>query len=271
MRTAYGKAFALRGNRYERSMTRSPDVRHEEFDAMRGRLCPQPGEHVLDAPSGGAYLRPYLPIETRYTAVDEAPDFHAACDKRMVSGDTAILAPCQEIPRPAASFDAICSLAGVHHLHDRYPVYAEWFRLLRPGGRVVLADVAEGTPVAGFLNGFVDRYNSQGHDGRFINAADEAALRSVGFEQVTGIDVSYYWWFRDLDHAASFCEDLFGLDLAGVNRVGAASALRRTLQQDLGLHHHAGAGNCDEWRLPWSLRYLTGRKPRGQDLLSPCG
>ncbi len=151
-----------------------------------------------------------------------------------VADDAAILAPCQNIPLPPASCDAICSLAGVHHLHDRDPVYAEWFRLLRPGGRVVLADVAEGTPVGGFLNGFVDRYNTQGHDGRFINAADESALRSAGFGQVAGVDVSYYWRFRDLDHAESFCKDLFGLD-----RVGAASALRQTLQQDLGLHCQA--------------------------------
>lgn len=262
MRTSYGKAFSLRGNRYERSMTRSPDVRREEFAAMLERLDPQSGEHLLDAPSGGAYLRPYLPIDSRYTAVDESPDFHSACKRRMVPGDTAIMAPCQEIPLPSASCDAVCSLAGLHHLHDREPVYSEWFRLLRPGGRVVIADVAEGTPVAGFLNGFVDRYNTLGHDGRFIDVADEAALHAAGFGEFTSVDVRYFWHFHDLEHVESFCGDLFGLD-----RVGAASALRRTLQNDLGLQCDAGDG----WRLPWSLRYLIAWKPGASPALSHGG
>jgi SAM-dependent methyltransferase len=262
MQTSYGKAFSVRGDRYERSMTRSPDVRREEFATMLDWLRPQPGEHIVDSPSGGAYLRPYLPLDLRYTAVDESPEFQAACSRRIVRRDAAIMAPCQEIPLPSGSCDAICSLAGLHHLHDRAPVYAEWHRLLRPGGRVVLADVAAGNPVGAFLNGFVDRYNTQGHDGRFLDAADESALSSAGFGEVTRVDVNYHWNFRDLGQVESFCADLFGLD-----RVGAGSALRRVLQADLGLHCHQGSDRGDggrgEWRLPWSLRYLIAEKGCG--------
>lgn len=259
MRTAYGKAFAIRGNRYERSMARNPDVRRDEFAALVQRLRPEPGESILDAPSGGAYLRGYLPAAVHYIAVDEAPDFHAACGARSLPGDQALLAPCQAVPLPGATVDAVCSLAGLHHLPDRAPVYAEWFRVLRPGGRVVLADVAEGTAVAGFLNGFVDRYNTEGHDGRFLCGLDEAALREAGFEDVTCEDVHYHWWFRDPEHVTDFCLDLFGLD-----RVGAAGALCRTLERELCLGRDAGGGpgGAAGWRLPWSLRYLAGTKRR---------
>lgn len=256
MRTAYGKAFEVRGDRYERSMARSPDVRGSEFRAMLRQLKPVSGERILDAPSGGGYLRGYLPVDVQYVGVDEAPDFHAACGARTLPGDRAILAPCHAVPVPDATFDAVCSLAGLHHLAERAPAYAEWFRLLGPGGRVVIADVAEDTPVAAFLNGFVDRYNTEGHDGRFITVADETALAAAGFEQVTRIDVRYDWCFRDLGHVSEFCVDLFGLD-----RVGAANAVSRTLQAELGLHaEFQGTAGQVEWRLPWGLRYLIARK-----------
>lgn len=266
MRTAYGEAFALRGNRYERSMARNPDVRRQEFTALLERLRPVSGEAVLDAPSGGGYLRGYLPADVHYIAVDEAPDFHAACGQRSLPGDESFLAPCQAVPLPGASVDAVCSLAGLHHLQDRPAVYAEWFRVLRPGGRVVLADVAEGTAVAEFLNGFVDRYNPLGHAGRFLAAHDQAALHEVGFSKITCEDVHYAWQFRDPEHVTGFCLDLFGLD-----RVGAAGALCRTLERELGLHSGAGdrSSGSNGWRLPWSLRYLTGTKPMPR-LASPA-
>ncbi len=250
MRTAYGEAFALRGDRYERSMARSPDVRREEFAAMLGQLRPAAGECIVDVPSGGAYLRPLLPLDVRYVAVDESPHFHSACHRRLLPGDSALLAPSQKIPLPAHACDAVCSIAGLHHQSDREPVYADWFRVLRPGGRVVLADVAEGTPVAEFLNGFVDRYNSLGHDGLFITARDSEALAAAGFRDIVVTDINYQWLFRDLGHVAEFCVDLFGLD-----RVGAATALCRTLQRDLGLRSGAAG-----WQLPWSLRYIEASK-----------
>lgn len=250
MRTAYGEVFAARGSGYERSMARNPGVRRQEFLALLERLRPVPGETILDAPSGGGYLRGYLPADVRYIAVDEAPDFHTACGSRSLPGDESFLAPCQAVPLGDASVDAVCSLAGLHHLPQRAPVYAEWFRMLRPGGRVVLADVAEGSAVAGFLNGFVDRYNSRGHAGSFLAGHDHAALREAGFAEVTGEEVHYHWQFRSLEHVTGFCLDLFGLD-----RAGAAAALCSTLRQELGLHR------CNGWRLSWSLRYLMGTKP----------
>ena len=252
MRTSYGEAFARRGGRYERSMARSPEVRQEEFGAMLRHLRPVVGECVVDAPSGGAHLRALLPAHINYVAVEEAPQFHVACNLRLLAGDRALLAPCHSIPLPEASCDAVCSLAGLHHLHDRAPVYAEWHRLLRPGGRVVLADVADGTAVAGFLNGFVDRYNPEGHDGLFLGETDTVALMAAGFEDIASTDVAYHWHFRDLDHVAEFCVDLFGLD-----RPGASKAVCRTLQRELDLQRSAALRG---WILPWGLRFLAARK-----------
>ena len=253
MRTAYGDTFAQRGGRYERSMARSPDVRLEEFGAMLRRLRPLAGERVLDVPSGGAYLRPLLPAKVRYVAVDEADQFHQACRGRLRPGDRALRAPAHQLPVASSSCHAVCSVAGRHPQHDRLPIYREWYRVLKPGGRVVRADVAEGSAVGAFLNGFVDRYNSQGHDGLFLSDADGAALAAAGFRDIHREDVHYHWRFRDAAHVREFCAGLFGLD-----RVGASGALVRTLVADLGL---CVATDGSGWLLPWTLRYFAGRRP----------
>lgn len=223
---------------------------------MVRRLVPLDGEHILDVPSGGAYLRSILPAGVRYSAADESPHFHAACPHRLLPGDRALLAPAHDLPVAGGSFDAVCSVAGLHHQPQRLPIYREWCRVLRPGGRLVIADVAEGSAIAGFLNGFVDRYNSQGHAGVFLSDTDVRDLVAAGFDAVSVEDVHYHWRFRDPAHATAFCRGLFGLD-----RLGAAAALGPVLEAELGLHPEADRASPAGWELPWSLRYLTARKP----------
>jgi SAM-dependent methyltransferase len=253
MRTAYGEIFATRGDRYERSMTRMPHARRDEFLTMCRHLRVVEGETLIDAPAGGAYLRAWLPARLDYIAVDEAAQFHTACASRLLPGDRALRATYVDMPLASDSTDVLCSLTGLHHVFERRPAYAEWLRVLRPGGRVVIGDVAVDTAEGDFLNGFVDAYNSQGHDGRFLDRHDVAALRDVGFVDVAVTDERYEWRFAAAADAVTFCLDLFGLD-----RAGAATALARVLERDLGLH---AAPDGDGWRLPWGLRFLAGRKP----------
>lgn len=253
MRTAYGEIFATRSDRYERAMTRMPGARAAEFASFCRHLDLAGSEVLADVPAGGAYLRRYLPAGVAYLAVDESEHFHAACTARLLPADLAINATCLDMPLATASIDVVGSLTGLHHVYPREPAYAEWHRVLRPGGRVVIADVAAGTAEGEFLNGFVDRYNSQGHDGRFLDNDDLAALHAAGFADVTVTDERYAWRFAAPGDAVEFCLDLFGLD-----QPGAAAALATTLERDLDLHAAAGDGG---WLLPWGLRFITARRP----------
>jgi len=46
----------------------------------------------------------------------------------------------QPLPFPDASFDAVTSVDALNHLIDRPRVIAEWTRLLKPGGRLLITD-----------------------------------------------------------------------------------------------------------------------------------
>jgi ubiquinone/menaquinone biosynthesis C-methylase UbiE len=68
----------------------------------------------------------YARLEAAYAGVAERVEF--------VVGDAAAL------PWPAASFDAVVSMNAFHHVAERARVFGEMLRVLKPGGKLVLAD-----------------------------------------------------------------------------------------------------------------------------------
>ena len=249
--TTYGETFTARGGAYERAMATCPDARDQEFRTLVGHVQPQPGEVIVDTPSGGGYLRRHLPDFVQYLGIDEAPDFQRACATRVQTHDRVLAASGSDLPLPDAACDAACSLAGMHHVPQRAAHYAEVFRILRPGGRLVLADVEVGSAPALFLNGFVDAHLSQGHCGHFFTEQETDVLDDAGFTAVRTWLETYVWVFSDEAEATAFCLALFGLD-----HPEAAQRLPEVLRGDLGLHAAADGS----WHLPWGLRYCSGRK-----------
>lgn len=244
----YSAIFSARASGYRDAQQVWPDIRRAELECFARLLDIREGERVLDAPAGNGVLRGYLPAACDYLALDPAQDFAAACREQGLQVQCAAL---RATGLESASVDVIGSLAGVHHELDRAQLYAEWWRLLRPGGRLVIMDVAVDSAVGHFLNGFVDRWNSQGHQGDFLASADEQALREQGFEQVQSRTCEYVWRAAGLEQMHAFMSELFGLD-----RRPETAALEAELvgRLDAGLRP---AG----YVVPWSLRAVLACKP----------
>jgi len=65
----------------------------------------------------------------------------AACDAGLEARATFLLADAsRKLPLEDATFDAILCIDAINHLPDRRSVFADWKRLLRPGGRLVFTD-----------------------------------------------------------------------------------------------------------------------------------
>jgi SAM-dependent methyltransferase len=210
----YSEIFAERGAAYHRAMAECPGARGEEFRAALEPLAGRSGL-LCDMPSGGGYLARHLSGDWRYLGVDPSDDFVRACPV----GVECVRASIASVPLDDGAADAVVSLAALHHEPDLAAVFREMRRLLKPGGRAVIADVESGTPGAAFLNGFVDEHNPMGHVGIFFDEQTAGTIAAAGFRVVDDRVVDMPWVFDSIQEAGAFCRQLFWmpkLDAAAV-------------------------------------------------------
>lgn len=238
----YADIFQKRAGEYHHAMKTSPHARDAEFEAVLEPIRGAQHGILCDMPSGGGYLAGYLWPGMEYVAVDPATDFFAEWPAPL----RRVVAEIANVPMADGSVDYVVSLAGLHHEPSLPRVFEEMRRLLRPGGRAVIADVAIGSPPARFLNGFVAENCPLGHDGLFLDERTAPALSAAGFTIADDRSVAVPWAFDDLEEAGEFCRHLFGM--TALTPAGTAQAMDR----EIGFDVRSGKPH-----LQWSLRRIV--------------
>ncbi len=151
----------------------------------------RPGEVVLDLGSGPG-LDCFLAAERvgprgRVIGVDMTPDMieRAQSNARQGGFDNVEfrLGDIEDLPVPDASVDLVISNCVINLSPDKARVLREAFRVLRPGGRLVVADIVLEGELPEPLRGSVEAYT--GCAGGALERGEYlAALRSAGFESV---------------------------------------------------------------------------------------
>lgn len=237
----YDKLFEARGSSYDMAMRRFPDARRDEFAQVVEAAALRPGMIVGDVPAGGGYLQSYLPAHCQYRAHEPCGAF--APHQNTNTGFRALL----PLPWQDNTLDVVISLAGIHHVDDKLSLFRDMHRVTRPGGRLVISDVAEGSAVAHFLDGFVGQHNSTGHEGSYLNAETSSLLNQTGWQVVSDEIRQIPWHFSSEEDLAEFCALLFDIRRATSADLIAAVKSRLGVQ----VSAHGGIDMC------WSLRTLT--------------
>jgi len=202
---SYQEHFNQRGSAYDLAMQKFPGARQAEFLQAITAAQLKPGMVVADVPAGGGYLKGYLPEGCTWCGHEPCASFtnHGARQE--------IAVPLVPLPWANESADVAISLAGVHHIEDKTPLFADFYRVVKPGGRLVVSDVAKGSAVARFLDGYVGAHNSTGHEGVFLDECTVDELQKSGWSIAEAGVRNFHWLFSSRLDMARFCHALFDL------------------------------------------------------------
>ena len=242
----YQDIFKLRADSYHAAMAEFPVARQQEFEHAVQFLDLEPEHRLCDVPSGGGYLADFVSTDRiHFQFLETSSQFAAHCPRSPYHQ----VAECEleaALPLPDASMDRILSLAALHHVDDKKGICREFARVLRNGGKLVVADVEEGSGAARFLNEFVDRFNSMGHCGLFLNADNIQDIDDCGLQVSAVVRPPLHWSFSSREEMVRFCKHLFGLDLASSEDVLAGIGDYLSLTES--------RGYC---AMSWQLTYVT--------------
>lgn len=155
----YRVIFQDRAKDYHFAMQQFPNVRSNEFDRLIMSTDFSTIHTILDVPAGGGYLKKFVPSGVNVISTDFSEGF---------SNDNIEFVSPEKLPFETNTFDAVFSLSGMHHLKNVPLFIEECLRVVKNNRDFVFADVKKGSSVDVFLNQFVNKYNSQGHEGNFF-------------------------------------------------------------------------------------------------------
>lgn len=114
----------------------------------------------------------------------------------------------QRLPFDDASFDAVTCIDAINHIYNRLDALREWYRVLRPGGRILFTDAVI---VTGMLlrDEIIARSSSMGQFIFTPMGVHEHFIEAAGFEQPRVEDVTATiamvtknWHDARIEHAA---------------------------------------------------------------------
>jgi SAM-dependent methyltransferase len=244
----YREIFQKRGDLYHRAMMQFPQARADEFDHIARLTDARHGHTVCDVPSGGGYIKRFLPADIMLLSAETSLHF-ALCCRRLSQESPIVLLSMDSLPFKARSLDRMVSLAGLHHVQEKQSLYREVYRTLKHGAAFCFADVWYHSPPARFLNEFVNEHSSMGHVGEFLNYQTESELNACGFSVTSASVQKYSWHFDALSDMAMFCGLLFGIDRA------------RQEQILEGVDKHVGISRIgNRYGMNWELLFCKGVK-----------
>ena len=133
------------------------EICKDDYPQMLAELEREPFADVLDVGCGTGAVIELLHGEhpdVRCTGLDLTPAMIEVATAKGLSGCEFVVGDAEDLPFPDASFDVVLSSNSFHHYPNPTAFLAGAFRVLRPGGRLILRDYTSNDLVVWLMNTF---------------------------------------------------------------------------------------------------------------------
>ena len=172
------KEFAKAAKVYETDRGGVYKMCKKDYPDVLKELEKEEFETLLDCGCGPAPMLTLLHNrypEKHYTGIDLTPEMIAVAKAKNMDNVELVVGDCENLPFKSNSYDAVICCQSFHHYPNVQNFFDSVYRVLKPGGRLILRDMtAQTSPVRWFFNHIeIPLVNLTGHGDVHVYGVDE--------------------------------------------------------------------------------------------------
>lgn len=209
--------FLFAGRRaatYRGALELYPEAWADDLARMRRDLHPVAGERILEIGAGNGYfsraISADLGAEGLLVASDPSTDQLEGLEAESGGRIKVFGQGADVLDLPVRGFDAAWSRGAFHHILDKTEAMKAIGRHMKPGGRLLVADIFSGGPLAAYFDDFIARSCCTGHEVSFLSREFAGSLCTLtGWGEPRFTDVTTRWAFASRADLGHFLHLLF--------------------------------------------------------------
>ena len=163
-----------RSSDYRDALQQYADAWRPDIACMKRFLNPKRGERILEIGAGNGYfslaIAQELGPDGLLIASDPSVDQLSDLEQHAQDDNIRVMAtPAETLEIGLKDCDAVWSRGAKHHVLDKTATFTRCGEVVRSGGRMVIADIFAGTPLARYFDSFIARSCSTGHEVAFLS------------------------------------------------------------------------------------------------------